>query len=65
FSLKAAFEEIDQEEYLAGLMNLAAKKERLLTETDPFRRKQKLLRFLVSKGYSYEDAKKAAEEVLD
>lgn len=65
FSLKAAFEEIDQEEYLAGLMNLAAKKERLLTEKDPFRRKQKLLRFLVSKGYSYDDAKKAAEEVLD
>lgn len=64
YSLKAAFEEIDQEEYMAGLINLAEKKERLLSESNPFRRKQKLLKFLVGKGYSYDEAKKAVEEVL-
>lgn len=64
FSLKAAKDEIDPSEYYEGLLNLAAKKERLLNESHPFRRKQKLLRFLVSKGYSYDEAKKAAEEVL-
>ncbi|HKK39902.1 MAG TPA: regulatory protein RecX [Cryomorphaceae bacterium] len=64
YSLKAALEEIDQEEYFAGLINLAQKKERLLSEPHPFRRKQKLLRFLVGKGYSYDEAKKAVEEVL-
>jgi regulatory protein len=65
YSLNVAFDEIDQEEYLAGLMNLAEKKERLIKESDPFKRKQKLLRFLVSKGYSYDEAKKAVEEVLN
>ena len=65
YSLNAAFDEIDQGEYLAGLMNLAEKKERLIKESDPFKRKQKLLRFLVSKGYSYDEAKKAVEEVLN
>ncbi len=65
FSLKAAFEEIDQDEYLAGLINLATKKERLMSEPNPFRRKQKLLQFLVGKGYSYDEAKKAVEEVLN
>jgi len=64
YSLKAAFEEIDEEEYFEGLMNLATKKERLLSEPDTFRRKQKLLRFLVGKGYSYDESKKAVEEVL-
>jgi regulatory protein len=65
FSLKAAFDEIDQDEYFAGMINLAAKKERLMSEAHPFRRKQKLLQFLVGKGYSYEEAKKAVEEVLN
>lgn len=64
YSLKAALDEIDQEEYVAGLINLAEKKERLLSEPNPFRRKQKLLKFLVGKGYSYDEAKKALEEVL-
>lgn len=64
YSLKAAFEEIDQEEYLAGLMSLAEKKGKLIKESNPFKRKQKLLRFLVSKGYLYDEAKKAVEEVL-
>jgi len=65
YSLRGAFDEIDQEEYRAGLIELATKKERVLSESNPFRRKQKLLRFLVSKGYSYDEANKAAEEVLN
>lgn len=65
YSLKAALEEIDQEEYFAGLIHLATKKERLISASNPFQRKQKLLRFLVGKGYSYDESKKAVEEVLN
>jgi len=64
FSLRAAREEIDPDEYFDGLVGLAEKKDRLLKESDPFLRKQKLLRFLLSKGYSYDETKKALEEVL-
>lgn len=64
FSRKAAFDEIDQEAYFKGLIQLAEKKVRVLSEPNPFRREQKVLRYLVGKGYSYGDAKKAVEEVL-
>jgi regulatory protein len=63
YSIKAAFEEIDREEYLDQLLALAAKKRKLINESDSFKRDQKLLRFLVNKGYSYEDAKLALNDL--
>jgi len=63
YSIKSAFEEIDREEYLDQLMALAAKKKKLIREANAYKRDQKILRFLVNKGYSYEDANLALKEV--
>ena len=64
YSIKAAFEEIDREEYLDQLFSLARKRSSLIKASNPYEKQQKLLKFLVSKGYSYEDANLAIEEVL-
>jgi regulatory protein len=63
YSIKCAYEEIDREEYLSQLFSLAEKKNRLIREANSFKKNQKLLRFLVSKGYSYEEANLAVKEV--
>jgi len=65
YSLNAAFQEIDRDEYLQQLFSLARKKNGLIRETKPFEKKQKLLKFLVAKGYSYDDANMALQEVLN
>ncbi|MEM9051084.1 MAG: regulatory protein RecX [Bacteroidota bacterium] len=65
YSLKAAFEEIDREEYIDQLFSLARKKSTLIKASKPYEKRQKLLKFLVSKGYSYDDANLALQEVLD
>ena len=64
YSIKAAFEEIDREEYLDQLFSLVRKRSSLIKASNPYEKQQKLLKFLVSKGYSYEDANLAIEEVL-
>ncbi len=48
---KNALEEIDQTEYHDSLKSLLAKKDASLKDTDPRVRKQKLLRYALSKGY--------------
>lgn len=56
YSIEKGMGEIADEDYVAGLQELLAKKRNLLskTETDPFKLKQKLARFALSKGYESE-----------
>lgn len=56
YSIEKGMNEIGDEDYIAGLRELLAKKKILLskTETDPFRLKQKLARFALGKGYEGE-----------
>lgn len=50
--ISIALEEIEQSEYLEKLQNLASKKwEELSSEQNVWKRKQKLFRYLSSKGY--------------
>jgi regulatory protein len=50
--LNVAFEGIEQNEYVEKLQSLASKKwEELKSEQDVWKRKQKLFRYLSSKGY--------------
>lgn len=56
YSIEKGMDEIADEDYVAGLQELLAKKRNLLskTETDPFKLKQKLARFALGKGYESE-----------
>lgn len=45
--------EIDVDIYKEGLQNLLRNKK--IDETDPYKRKAKLIRYAMSKGYSYQD----------
>lgn len=49
--------EIDVDIYKEGLQNLLRNKK--IDETDPYKRKAKLIRYAMSKGYSYQDVMEA------
>ena len=49
--IKIALTEIEEEEYLNTLRELAEKKSLLLKEKDPFKKRNKLNNYLLQKGY--------------
>jgi regulatory protein len=51
--IQIGLEEIDEEEYVETLKELLHRKNREIRDTDPLRRKQKLIAFGVQKGYHY------------
>lgn len=55
YCIRKGFEEIDHEEYSQTGKEVLAKYRRTLKEKDPFRGRQKMLRFMVGKGYDISD----------
>ena len=51
--IQIGLEEIDDEEYAETLKELIQRKNRELRESDPFKRKQKLIAYGIQKGYHY------------
>jgi len=51
--IQIGLEEIDDKEYTETLKELLQRKNRELRETDPFKRKQKLIAYGIQKGYHY------------
>lgn len=51
YNIKVALKEIDEQEYIATLYELAEKKNNSITESNIFKRKKKLLDFLNYRGY--------------
>lgn len=49
--IKMAFTEIDEEDYLSTLNEVAKKKYLLIKEKDPYKKQQKLVNYLLSRGY--------------
>lgn len=56
YSIEKGMQEINDDDYVTGLKELLAKKKLLLERTEPdlFKRKQKLARFAIGKGYEGE-----------
>jgi regulatory protein len=52
--ISQAVESIDENEYSATLQTLIAKKTKEVKDSDAFRKKQKIARFLISKGFESE-----------
>jgi regulatory protein len=59
--IQIGLEEIDEEEYVETLKDLLRRKNRELRETDPFKRKQKLIAYGIQKGYHYGLVKQVVE----
>lgn len=51
YNIKTALKEIDEEEYIATLYELATKKNNTISEENIFKRKKKLVDFLQYRGY--------------
>lgn len=49
--IKIAIQEIDPDEYLQNMIHLAEKKVAEVKETNPLKKKQKVLNYLLTKGY--------------
>jgi regulatory protein len=51
YNIKTALKEIDEQEYIATLYSLVDKKNKLVTETNLFKRKKKIADYLLYRGY--------------
>ena len=62
YNIKSALKEIDQDEYLLTLQELATQKLRTIKEKNPFIRKQKLYQYLYRKGFESDLIQQAIQE---
>lgn len=64
YNIKTALKEIDEEEYVATLHELATKKNSTISEENIFKRKKKLVDFLQYRGYESNLIYEAVNEVV-
>ena len=64
YSIKVALKEIDEEEYLSTIYNITEKRNEVINETNHFKRKRKLVDFLMRKGFESDLIFKTVDEVL-
>lgn len=57
YCIRKGFEEISDEDYLKNVQRLWDKKFEQVKESDPYKKKQKVLNYLIGKGYEYEVVK--------
>ena len=54
YNIKTALKEIDEEDYVNTIVEIAEKRNQLINESDIYKRKKKLSDFLIRKGYEYD-----------
>ena len=64
YNIKVALKEIDEEDYLASLYDLIEKKNNQVTEENTFKRKKKIIDFLLYRGYETELVFKTVNEII-
>jgi regulatory protein len=65
YCIARAKEEIDPDDYISTLESLIRKKSQYIRESDPWVRKQKLLRYAYSRGYQIEDINRALDKLIE
>lgn len=63
--IEEALANLDTDQYSDTLVQLAASKARTLHESDPMRRRQKLMGFLASHGFEMNEITRAMEQIGD
>jgi regulatory protein len=64
YNIKVALKEIDEEEYLQTIFTISEKRNELISESNTYKRKQKLIGFLQRKGFENDLIFKTVDEVL-
>jgi regulatory protein len=64
YNLKTALKEIDETEYIATIYRITEKRNEVISETDLYKRKRKLIDFLMRKGFENELIYKVVAEVI-
>lgn len=57
YCIRKGFEEISEEDYLATIAKLWDKKWELVRESDVYKKRQKVMNYMIGKGYDYADVK--------
>ena len=65
YNIKTALKEIDDEAYLETIYSITEKRNQLITESNPYKRKQKLIGFLHRKGFEMDLIYKTVDQVLE
>ena len=63
YNIKTALKEIDEQEYLKTIYSITEKRNEAISETNIYKRKRKLIDFLMRKGYENELIYKTVDEV--
>jgi regulatory protein len=64
YNIKEALKEINEDDYLKTLHKIAEKKLSLIKETNSFKKKQKLIKYLISKGFEPNLVYKKSKELI-
>ncbi|WP_298884564.1 regulatory protein RecX [uncultured Polaribacter sp.] len=64
YNIKTALKEIDEEEYLSTIYRITENRNEIINETDIYKRKKKLIEFLMRKGFEADLIYKTVNEVV-
>ncbi len=64
YNIKTALQEIDDEEYLKTIQDITVRRNAVITETNTYKRKKKLMDFLIRKGYEMDLIYKTVDDIL-
>ena len=64
YNIKTALKEIDEDEYLKTIQEISIRRNHSISETNPYKRKKKLIDYLLRKGYENELVFKTVNEIL-
>ncbi|MCL7754566.1 regulatory protein RecX [Polaribacter sp. Z022] len=64
YNIKTALKEIDEEEYLNTIYRITENRNEVINETDIYKRKKKLIEFLMRKGFEADLIYKTVNEVV-
>ena len=64
YNIKTALKEIDEKEYLKTIYTITEKRNTIISETNHYKRKKKLIDFLLRKGFETDLIFKVVDEVL-
>lgn len=65
YNIKSALKEIDEQDYIQKIYELAEKKNRLISEENKFKRKKKLTDYLLYRGFETDLIFKVVTEVVN
>lgn len=64
YNIKTALKQIDEEEYIKTIYRITEKRNEVISESNIYKRKQKLIGFLMRKGFENELVYKVVNEVV-